>query len=350
MSKRANPTVIGAFVLGAVVLIIVGVVVFGSGQFFAQKQEVVAYFSGSVNGLGIGAPVKARGVTIGSVTNIEAEYNPEDFQVVIPVYFQIDFDKIHFIGVEKASFLKQVLYEDPEERMQVAIKKGLRVQLQLQSFVTGQLFIALDFLPDTPVQLVGRTPEGYVEVPTIPSPLEALTKSIEKLPLSELANEAVRAVKGIADLVNSPDVKNTIHNVGTTVEDIDRLVNNVDAQVKPLASSAEETLADARTTLIRVHLALSDAQDLLQGVDAQVEPIAASVEETLAEARATLQRAQNTLADVDDMIAARSPMRYRINETLNEVEKAARAIRVLANELERHPEALLHGKPNTGGQ
>lgn len=349
MSKRANPAVIGAFVLGAVVLIIVGVVVFGAGQFFAQKQNVVAYFSGSVKGLGIGAPVKVRGVTIGSVTNIEMEYNPEDFHVVIPVYFRLDFNKIHYIGVERASFLKQV-YKDPEERMQKSIKQGLRAQLQLQSFVTGQLFVALDFLPDTPVQLTGRAPEDYVEVPTIPSPLEELTKSIEKLPLRELANEAVRAVKGFADLVNSPVMKNILHNLDTTLEDIDRLVNTVDAEVKPLASSAEETLADARTTLTRVQLALSDAQDLLQGVDTQVEPIAASVEETLAEARATLQRAQKTLADVDDMITARSPTRYRINETLNEVERAARSIRVLADELERHPEALLRGKPNTGGQ
>ncbi len=349
MSKRANPAVIGAFVLGAVVLIIVGVVVFGSGQLFAQKQNLVAYFSGSVKGLGIGAPVKVRGVTVGSVTNIEVEYDPEDFDVLIPVFFRVEFNKIHYIGVQRASFLK-LISQDMDKRVDQLIKQGFRAQLQLQSFVTGQLFVALDFLPDSPAQLVGRAPEDYLEVPTIPSPLEALTKSLERLPLRKLANEAVRAVKGIADLVNSPEMKNILHNLDTTVEDIDRLVNNVDAQVKPRASSAEETLADARTTLTRVHSALSDAQDLLQGVDTQVEPIAASVEETLAEARATLQRAQKTLADVDGMIAARSPTRYRINETLNEVERAARSIRVLADELERHPEALLRGKPNTGGQ
>ena len=349
MSKRANPTVIGAFVLGAVVLIIVGVVVFGSGQLFAQKQKFVAYFSGSVKGLGIGAPVKVRGVTVGSVTNIRVEYDPKDFDVLIPVFFVIDENKIHYIGVNKAS-LVELISQDLDKRVDELIKQGFRAQLQLQSFVTGQLFVALDFLPDSPVHVTSRAPDDYLEIPTIPSPLEELTKTLGELPLKTLAEEAVSAVHGIAALVNSPEMKNILHNLDTTVEDIDRLVNNVDAEVKPLASSAEETLADARTTLIRVHLALSDAQDLLQGVDTQVEPIAASVEETLAEARATLQRAQKTLADVDDMITARSPTRYRINETLNEVERAARSIRVLADELERHPEALLRGKPNTGGQ
>ena len=342
MSKRANPTVIGAFVLGAVVLIIVGVVVFGSGQLFAQKQKFVAYFSGSVKGLGIGAPVKVRGVTVGSVTNIRVEYDPKDFDVLIPVFFVIDENKIHYIGVNKAS-LVELISQDLDKRVDELIKQGFRAQLQLQSFVTGQLFVALDFLPDSPVHVTGRAPDDYLEIPTIPSPLEELTKTLGELPLKTLAEEAVSAVHGIAALVNSPELKNILHNLDTTVEDINRLVNTVDAQVKPLASSAEETLADARTTL-------ADAQDLLQGVDTQVEPIAASVEETLAEARATLQRAQKTLADVDDMIAARSPTRYRINETLNEVERAARSIRVLADELERHPEALLRGKPNTGGQ
>ncbi|MCI0400957.1 MAG: MlaD family protein [Gammaproteobacteria bacterium] len=342
MSKRANPAVIGAFLLGAVALIIVGVVVFGSGKFFGQKRDFVAYFDVSIKGLDVGAPVKVRGVTVGTVKEIELQYNPTDYNVVIPVFFSIDFDKIHYVGVERESWMT-LMGMDVQERVDKLIKHGFRAQLQLQSFVTGKLFVSLDFLPDTPVQLVGRAPAGVYEVPTIPSPLDELTKSLEKLPLKELADEAVSAMHGIAELVNSPKVKDIIDKLDATVEDINKLVNDIDAEVKPLARSTADTLAEARSTL-------KDAQQLLLNVDTQVAPVAENVQQTLTEARATLAGAQKTLSEVDAMIAADAPLQYRIAETLDEIERAARSIRTLTDYIDQHPEALLHGKEEAGGQ
>ena len=70
MSKRANPKIIGGFVIGAIVLIIAGVIVFSSGQLFIKKPKVIMYFKGSVKGLNVGAPVDFKGVQVGKVTEI----------------------------------------------------------------------------------------------------------------------------------------------------------------------------------------------------------------------------------------------------------------------------------------
>ncbi|TMC94991.1 MAG: MCE family protein, partial [Chloroflexi bacterium] len=70
MGKRPSATLIGAFVVGAVTLAVTAIVTFGSGQFFRHTQRFVLYFSGSLNGLEKGAPVKFRGVPIGSVKEI----------------------------------------------------------------------------------------------------------------------------------------------------------------------------------------------------------------------------------------------------------------------------------------
>ena len=89
-----NQAVIGAFVVGAVVLAVVGVIVFGSGKMFQKVNHYVMYFEGSVKGLNIGAPVTFRGVKIGSVVEISLHVNPENLKFHIPVVIEINKGKI----------------------------------------------------------------------------------------------------------------------------------------------------------------------------------------------------------------------------------------------------------------
>jgi paraquat-inducible protein B len=77
MGRRSNPTLIGAFIVGAVALIVIGLLVFGRGQLFTEKRTYVLYFDGSVKGLNVGAPVDFQGVKIGSVTDIKVQYLPQ---------------------------------------------------------------------------------------------------------------------------------------------------------------------------------------------------------------------------------------------------------------------------------
>src|SRR5208282_1219362 len=132
MSKQASKSLIGAFVLGALVLVVAGIVVFGSDKFFRKVNKNVMFFEGSVKGLQIGAPVMFRGVQIGHVTNIVLEVNAKDLTAFIPVYTEIYPQKIVPIG-------SNVSYD--QRYLQALIDKGLRAQLQLQSFVTGQLMV-----------------------------------------------------------------------------------------------------------------------------------------------------------------------------------------------------------------
>src|SRR5262245_32214414 len=135
MGKKANPTVIGLFVVGALALAVAGVVVFGSGEFFKHTEEFVMFFPGSMNGLSPGAPVKFKGVDIGRVTNIklvlhrEADEAPNEQTLTIPVYVQTDPSKIVVDG-------QRLEMTDPKN-LKALIKRGMRAQLQSQSLVTG---------------------------------------------------------------------------------------------------------------------------------------------------------------------------------------------------------------------
>ena len=197
MSKQASKTLIGAFVLGALVLVVAGVVVFGSGTFFRKVYKNVMFFEGSVKGLQIGAPVVFRGVQIGHVTDIVLKVNAKNLTAFVPVYTEIYPQKIMPIG-ENLSYDSRYL--------QTLIEKGLRAQLQLQSFVTGQLMVNLDFYPNTPIRLVGHERNIMRSRKSLPS-LELLTKRFEDLPLKEIADRLNETLAGVNRLVNSRDCR-----------------------------------------------------------------------------------------------------------------------------------------------
>ena len=131
MSERANPTLIGAFLLGAIALVVAGLMVFGGGRFFTETVTYVAYFPETISGLNDGAPVNFRGVKVGTVRRIEVQLDAQDLSVKIPVYLRLERRRIREIGgtIPEINFIPEL------------IERGLRAQLQLQSIVTGQLSI-----------------------------------------------------------------------------------------------------------------------------------------------------------------------------------------------------------------
>ena len=164
MSKKANPTLIGAFVVGAIVLVIGAVTILGSGRLFRKTYEFVLYFEGSVSGLREGAPVKYKGVEIGSITKILLQLDEGAEVNRIPVIIKLDADKISGRGVGGS-------LADPAG-LKAAIDRGLRGQLQTESIVTGVLFVALDLFPDSPAKFVQPPGSRYPEIPTIPTTLQ----------------------------------------------------------------------------------------------------------------------------------------------------------------------------------
>ncbi len=305
MGKRPSATLIGAFVVGAVTLAVTAIVTFGSGQFFRHTQRFVLYFSGSLNGLEKGAPVKFRGVPIGSVKEIRLRIpgQPED-ETRIPVYIDVDQDRLADLG------LRMLRTYDPDV-MQQLIDRGLRAQLQLQSIITGVLYIGLDLFPGTPVVLALPADRG-LEIPTLPTALEQaqvkvqkILERLSKVDLDAFVRSVTSAVDGVTTLVNSPDLRQAI-------------------------VSAREALDEART--------------LVHNLEPQVGPLATNVEAAVADMRAASQRLDATLADLQRLAAPDAPLVYGLTSTLADLDSAARSVRELADYLNRNPNSVLTGR------
>src|SRR5262245_28725421 len=223
MGRRANPTLIGAFIVGAAALIVIGLLVFGRGRFFTETRQYVLYFDGSVKGLNVGAPVDFQGVRIGSVTRITVQYLAQEQEFRTPVYIETEPKNLREAGVELTG-------EKRKEFIQSLIERGLRAQLASQSFVTGQLFVQLGFYPDTPIRLVGGDPD-VPEMPTIPTTLQQaqaaaqdILEKIKDLPLDQLFAQFMEIVQGTSRLVNSPEVLALLRTSNDTMTDVRRLV------------------------------------------------------------------------------------------------------------------------------
>ena len=347
MSKKANKTAIGGFVVGALALIVVGVLIFGSGKFLTKTQAYVMYFEGSVNGLNVGAPLVFRGVKIGSVTGIQLLANTDDLSFQIPVFVEVEQKHFTLTGDEALDL-------SPKKQLKLLVARGLRAQLTAQNMVTGQLIVQLDFHPDKPAKLVAGDSE-YLEIPTIRSGMDDLVKQIEKAPIEDILNKVLSAVDGIARVVNSREVKESLNSLEQTLKNLNKLVQNIDSRIEPLVSTVEDTVKDygklARNVDRQVKPVLSGiveterhADTLVKNVDAQVTRLGSSIEEAAKSAADALVEAKKTLNTIEGLTGEDSQMIYQMTTTLKELSAAARSIRVWADYLERHPEALVRGK------
>ncbi|MGI6387669.1 MAG: MlaD family protein [Desulfomonilia bacterium] len=319
MKEKMNKALIGAFVIGAAVLAVAGVILFGSGEYFSQRPLYVMYFEGSVKGLYEGAPVVFRGVRVGSVKNISLRFDPDAASVCIPVLAELDPQTI--TGAQSRS--------DQQRYFRQLIEKGLKAQLQLQNILTGQLVIALDFYPDKPARMVD-TESRYPEIPTIPSSLEQFTRAIENLPLNELATKLIAAVEGIEEAATSPELKEAVSSFNLTLADLRGLIQDVGGQVGPISGEFKAALADAR--------------QLAKNIDARVTAMQIEIDRTARAAQSTMSQAGQAFDAIEDAAGGDSSALCQLSETLREISAAAESIRNLADYLERHPDALIRGR------
>lgn len=336
MTKKASARVIGIFVLGAIALLVAGVIIFGSGRFFQKKTKYVLFFESPVKGLTIGAPVVLQGVKIGSVTDIRVLFNPETVSFQTPVYIELLPESIANVkDIDKMKKAYQ-LRSGSQELINTFVDRGLRAQLGMQSLVTGKLQVELDFHPGKPAYFAGLEKE-FPEIPTIPSQLKELAKRLEEIPIPELVEKATHAVTSIDQLVSSPEVKESISALHLALQDVRELVQSLNREVGPLFTSVQATLGDARK--------------LVNNTDGQITRLGDSLVETSEAGETALVEAKNLLVKVDEeIIGERAAMRYQLVVALDEASQAFRAIRLLAESLEQQPDALLRGKLVSGGK
>jgi len=89
LSKQASKTVIGSFVVSALVLVVVGVLIFGSGNYLKERYRFMLFFQDSVKGLSVGAPVIFMGVQIGEVKDINVIADPSESSFLIQVLIEL---------------------------------------------------------------------------------------------------------------------------------------------------------------------------------------------------------------------------------------------------------------------
>ncbi len=335
MSKKANPAAIGVFVVGAVILAVVSLVIFGSGSIFRKTEKFILYFEDSINGLEIGAPVKFKGVRIGQVTDIRIRFNQDDESPHVPVIIQIDIDRLqNNLGVDVDLSDEQVFQE------QVDIL-GLRGKLQQASFVTGMLFIELDYDPNAGPAYYVQQPDPetgeyeYKEIPTVSSGLTEVIKKattmvdkISRIDFQAIGQKANDILTRLDDGVAEIQFKTINEKTVALLDNLDSIT--ADPEFKKLPGNLNTTLDDGR--------------QFIAMLDKDVDAVVTDLKETLDGARGTLRRIDGLTDNLNSMLEPESPLRYQLEDSFSELAEAMRSIRVLADYLERNPSALLIGK------
>lgn len=349
MSAKANPKLIGAFVVGGFALAILGLITFGTVQFFATRIPIVMYFTSDLTGLDVGAPVNFRGVRVGTVTNVVMRFNVQERSISIPVYAEIETDRFELSGTIEQWRAGQ--------NMPLLIERGLRAQLASQSLVTGKLMVELDLHPEMPPTVVG-TDSGYTEIPTIPSAMDQLQASVRgmldtfsKLPLPQLIGDTRTLIQSLDKTVQQLHVEklvavgeDTLREYGSlavglqartasltdeatqVLRSLDQQVGDVARGVKAATTAGEAALKRADSTLVGVQAILADAKPSIIGL------------------QRSIAKAELLLTNANSTIEPGSPIYRELVLALREISGTARSIRALADELERNPNSVLFGK------
>lgn len=331
MSKKANPTLVGAFVLAAVALTVAAIIALGNIKFKDNTFRCVAFFTGSLYGLDLGAAVTFRGVTIGRVSEIRINFDQQQNNYIIPVY----------VDIEQTQALEgnQADSRDPKilrEMIQQLIGKGLKAQLKTSSLLTGKLYIDLAFFPDTEVRLHSKDPE-LIEIPTQPSGLEQITQKLESLPLNEILNKTASALDGINSIINSTETRHALQALDSTLARLDTLLAKADSELPVLTAELKKGLTNFST------LSLT-ASAFLKTADKELPPMSRDLQHLLTSLNGTATALTKTLNNIEEITAKDSLLSYQVTSSLQEIEKAAASIRQLTDYLQQNPNALLFGQ------
>jgi len=318
MSKRVSPTVIGAFVVASFAILVVALIVVGSGRIFTRPIRFICMFQGNLNGLKIGAPVKVRGVQIGTVAAIELRLLPSQGKMRpgikglrLPVIIDLDRSQLLARGgtgeaLETAGF-------------DSLIKQGFRAQLDTESLLTGLLYIDLDLHPNTPLKFVLEPNGPYREIPTVQTDLELLqerlTKALdkfEKIDFQALVVSITDAANSIKTLTGSPELKATLESLKGTVANLNQ--------------------------------AITSARNILNNANSKIGPLVADLRQNSDEADKTMKDTRAALVNLQNTLDPDSPLAVHLNQTLDSLTETARSIGEFTDYLQRNPGALVRGR------
>jgi paraquat-inducible protein B len=329
---RPNTRLIGAFIAAALVVTVGLVAFFGSASLFSRSARFVLFFDQSINGLNLGSAVKFRGVPVGAVERIMIRFEGQDPESsAIPVVIRVDQSRLEKdLGLPPEVFEREVLTR--------AIDRGLAAQLNLESFITGQLFVELSYVGEN-ANLFRVALEGdpeILQIPTITSSMDQITADAAKL---------------VAD-ARDVDLKRLNDNVNQALENLAEVLAGIDSEgisraVVAAAGRVEQTFGSEEFVSLMASLreTADQARATLASLDLADGPMAASVERNAVRLEAVLENFEALSASANTLVAPGSDLRYELENALRELGRAGRSLRELSDFIERNPRALLTGRP-----
>jgi len=286
----------------------------------AQK-EVLRYVirtRESLRGLSVGAPVQFLGMPIGEVVGVGLEFNRETQDLRPRVEIQTFTYQVadQMATKESQAIQKSLTPETRRDLMQkMVVEKGLRAQLRTGSLLSGQLYVAFDYFPDAPKARIDWAKDPP-EFPVVPGRMTEIEEKIRSI-VAKLDNVPVEEI--------GSGVKKAVGSLDNALQSATRTMNRVEGETLP---EAKKTLATLERTLARF--------------DGEVVP---ELKRTLEDLRRAIVSAERVLANTDNAILGPdAPVQQELRDAMREVTRAARAVRTLADSLERNPEALIRGK------
>ena len=320
--KRPSATLIGVFVLGAFALIAASILFFGSGALFKQRFTAVSYFPGSVAGLQIGAPVTYRGVRVGQVKSVGIRMDPEPTQSIVQVNMELMPEAVQRHG-----------NSGTQEALPALVERGLTAQLVLQSFVTGMLQVELDFRPGVKALRLGETLD-LPEIPTVPSPYQALTDQLQTLDIAAAVTALQRTLASMDALLTSPALKQTIDGLPALLAELRQTVKTVDREVHSFSGTGQRAISETAASLQNT---LASVQKLAENVDRE----AAS---TLTVARGTLQNADTAVDGIKVLVDPRGQTVTQVQDAVDDLAATTARLRDLSERVDRDPSVLIRGR------
>ena len=314
-------TAVGAFVLGGIVLALAAIVMFGNFGLFNPSIRAAVVFQNSINGLAVGAPVTFRGVRVGAVESIGIEFDPKTSVAYIPVTVRLE--PGHALITRKEA--------DTNVDLPALINRGLRAELNVQSFVTGQSQIDLDFDP-TSAPVLHPDIANLPEIPTRQSTLQKAQEQLSQLPLRELADDAtatLQSLRGLAEKLN---------------QDLPPLVKSLNATSDRSTQTVETTNQAIKDLQTRLDTTLGTIGQLASTGDQQLNQRGAELHTLLDASNQTMVQVRDLLGDVRGLTSDRAASRANLQSTLRDLAAAAASLRGFANDVEHNPQLLLTGR------
>jgi paraquat-inducible protein B len=318
MNEKPHTVAIGSFIVGALLIAISGLIFLGGSGFGSDRDKVVMVFDGSVKGLSVGAPVALRGVQIGQVTDIQLIFDTDTVDVIMVVEAELSNQNIRRKGSATADDFTEEL-----------IARGMRAQLNTQSRLTGLLYIQLDFFPDSAVNLADIT-SRYIQLPTVPTELERLTRGLESVNWAQLANDMKDIAAGINQFIGSEEFQALPAGLTSALASYEKLSDDIQLLLT--------------TSGPKFNRVLDSTGDTVETFNKELPKFSALAEENLNLLDDALIAFQEAMTEIDALVSADSATTYELNKALRELAQAGRALQLLAKTLEEQPEALIRGK------